>query len=284
MTLREVWRTAASELTRINQVNPEQEAWWIIQAAIKPPPPNIVTVADRPLAAGEYQEIQKSVQRRLQREPLQYIIGTVDFYHLTLHIDARALIPRPETEGLVELGSRFIQQIPHPRVLDVGTGSGAILLSLLALHQTATGIGCDLSAPALDLAQENGVLLALDSRVHWVAADLLADNFIHLINNRFDLVISNPPYVSIEDYDDLPPEIREYEPALALKAGKEGLTFIERLAQIGQELITEYGVLVCEIGEKQAEAAQSYFQRLKWRVEVKEDLSGKSRYLKALRQ
>ncbi len=237
----------------------------------------------REVSPPELERLEKCLQRREKGEPLQYILGTMDFRCITLKVDCRALIPRPETEGLVEIGLECIRDLDHPRVLDIGTGSGNIMLALLSEHATASAWACDASEGALQLARENGRYLDLNRRITWALADIYSEHFLEQVAARFDLVISNPPYVSEGEFRALTREIREFEPEIALVGGTDGLRAIRRLAQIGPRLLAALGHLVCEIGEQQGEKAVEIFTELGWQARVKKDLSGKDRYLIARR-
>jgi release factor glutamine methyltransferase len=237
--------------------------------------------ADRKLTPEQLDTLREYLRRRKTGEPLQYILGNVDFHNITLKVDRRALIPRPETEGLVELALNFLRSFQQPRILDVGTGTGAIALAILHEHDSTVAVACDISTTALDLARENAKCLALVDRITFIPTDLFSVDFTKTIGGRFDLVISNPPYVSEAEYRRLPEEIRDWEPPQALESGSEGLDAIQRLSEIGNELIKPGGSLIIEIGERQSQRASSIFQHFGWETFVKEDLNGKPRYLSA---
>jgi len=281
MLISEALNSAAIQIARISKDNPRQQAQWLLQSVLPADAAAIFADRRRQLTPDQMARLQLFIRRRLQNEPLQYILGAAEFRRIRLKVDRRALIPRPETEGLVEIGLELIRKIPDPTILDVGVGCGAIALSLLDEHPGAGGLACDVSQEALDLAAENARALNLDNRLAWKMADLFDPGFAAVIDQRFALVASNPPYVSENEYRELPAEIRDYEPAVALLAGKDGLDAIHRLAQIGQELLEDGGHLICEIGERQKAAALQIFDELGWDAEVRNDLNGKPRYLVA---
>lgn len=241
----------------------------------------IYTEPEVGLDAVQVAMLEGFLRRRLRGEPLQYILGTVEFRTIVLHVDRRALIPRPETEFLVEIGLELIGSILAPLVLDVGTGCGAIALSILDDHPGARSTGIDISEEALELAKENSGILKLNDRVTWKKSDLYADNFIHQFDSPFDLIISNPPYVSERDFERLPPEIRLFEPRVALTPGEDGLQAIRRLAEVCPRILKSRGHYVGELGEDQGEAAKQIFEKAGWDAHVRRDLSGKPRYLVA---
>jgi release factor glutamine methyltransferase len=222
-------------------------------------------IDDLEIAGPAVRVFQDYVQRRsVQREPVAYILGRKHFRRLELAVDRRALIPRPETELLVEVGLRL------PRgasVLDVGTGSGALALALADERPDLSVTGSDSSAAALGLARENGGRLGLD--VRWLQADLLSG-----VPDGFDAVLSNPPYVREDERASLAPEILRHEPASALFAGVDGLAVVHRLvAQAGER--ERVRLLAVEIGHGQAGTVAQMMQRGAFAtVRVECDLAG----------
>jgi release factor glutamine methyltransferase len=205
---------------------------------------------DRPLTQPELAEARELVARRGRREPLQYILGEWGFRRLTLTVDPRALIPRPETEILVERALALIAGVEHPRALDVGTGSGAIALAIADEHPGAAVTGIDTSADALALAAENrlrtGLVVELESH----------DLFQGLPAGPWDLVVSNPPYVDAADLPDLQPEVRDWEPHAALTG--EGST--AAIVRSAPEVLAPLGALALEIGAGQAPATAALLE------------------------
>ena len=201
---------------------------------------------------------EELVQRRADREPVAYILGRREFRRITLRVDPRVLIPRPETELLVEVG---LSLPPDARVVDVGTGSGAVALALKHERPDLDVVGTDVSAQALELAQENAAALGLD--VSFVGGDLLA-------GVEGEAVLANLPYVA--DADPLPPEVRAYEPAEALFAGRDGLAVIRRL--VGA-LPARVSVAAIEVAPQQAEAVAGLLAP--WSTQTLRDLAGHDR-------
>lgn len=283
MTLLEALFRAQGVLERLGLNNPRGQAEWMLESILDLRRADLYRDKDRVLSPEELDTLREYLRRRKSGEPLQYILGWVEFHHITLKVDRRALIPRPETEGLVELALNAIRSLPNPRLLDAGTGTGAIALAILHDHSSASAAACDSSPEALELARENGKYLGLEDRITFIQADLFSEDFIQRMGGRFDLVVSNPPYVSQAEYQQLSEEIRQWEPPQALASGPEGLDAIRRLAQVGGELIAAGGRLIIEIGEGQKESAQAAFRHFGWQTLVTEDLNGKSRYLTAVR-
>ena len=199
--------------------------------------------SDRALDAGELARLSGLVARRRAREPLAYVLGEWGFRRLVLAVDARALVPRPETEVVVERCLVALHGLEAPRVVDVGTGSGAIALAIADEHPGARVVAVDRSEDALALARQNAERTGLAGRVELRAGDLLAG-----LEGPFDLVVSNPPYVPVAEYDGLQPEIRLFEPYEAVV----GDHVWERVARDALRLLRPGGALVLECGDGQA--------------------------------
>ena len=209
--------------------------------------------SDRELSADELGRLAALVERRRAREPLAYVLGEWGFRRLTLGIDRRALVPRPETEVVVERCLARLEGVPRPRVLDVGTGSGAIALAIADEHPGAEVIGVDRSADALALAVENASRTGLDRRVELRLGDLLTG-----LAGPFDLVVSNPPYVPAAEFDDLQPEIRLFEPYEAVVG--DGVW--EAIARGARDALRPDGWLILECGDGQAATVASGLEAL----------------------
>lgn len=232
---------------------------------------------DRPLVQEELDAYRPRLRRRAAREPLQYVLGSAAFRDLVLEVDARALIPRPETEGLVQHVLDWAADLEGPpRVLDVGTGSGAIALSLATELEGAMCVGTDVSPEALSLASANGRRLGVE--VEWRAGA-----FYEPVesNERFDVVVSNPPYVLDSELADLEPEVREYEPHSALFSGAEGLDAIRTLLAGAADVLNPGGLLALEIGATQGPAILKLACELEGFDDVRlyPDLASRDRYV-----
>jgi len=184
------------------------------------------------------------VDRRRRGEPVQYIAGEAEFCGLPLRVTPNVLIPRPETEHLVEEVINLLPLVAKPRIIDIGTGSGAIAIALAHEWPAATVTAIDISAPALELAQKNAERIGFADRIRFLQGDLLAP----VAGEQFDFVVSNPPYVADADRDMLSVEVRDYEPALALFAGSDGLGIYRRLIPPAFGALTPGGFLLLEIG------------------------------------
>ncbi|MCG8528372.1 MAG: peptide chain release factor N(5)-glutamine methyltransferase [Opitutales bacterium] len=229
---------------------------------------------ERPVLEEALEKLRPMMKRRAQREPLQYILGEVDFRGIELKVDSRALIPRPETEELVDwiLEDHSSQSVNS--ILDLGTGTGAIPCALAAEFKAAEILAVDYSADALSLARENVESLGLNDRIQLLRSDWFSD-----VEGEFDVVVSNPPYLSDEEYDDTAPELLRYEPRMALTSGKSGLEAIERIISQSSDHLKTDGSLYLETGINQNEAIVEIVNRLGGlTVQFRKDLAGKDRF------
>ncbi len=232
---------------------------------------------DRRLDAEEQRRLDELVTRRLSGEPLQYLEGTAAFGPIEVHVDGRALIPRPETEQVWETAVSILRQAGAGKpIVDVGTGSGVLALALKRVFPSASVYATDSSEEALALAVENAAVLGLD--VRFLPGDLFEPLPCGL-HGRVGLVVSNPPYVSEAEFDRLPVEIRDHEPRWALVAGPEGTEILARIAEEARVWLGNGGWLVCEIGERQGDAVLGIFAA--YEREVRKDLAGRDRILVA---
>jgi len=193
------------------------------------------------------------VDRRIAGEPLQYIAGETEFYRLPFFVDRSVLIPRPETEHVVERVLELGPAFAKPRIADVGTGSGAIAIAVAHERPEAVVAATEISGAALRLARRNAERHGLAKRVRFFEGDLLAP----VAGEQFDIVVSNPPYVAERDRDSLPVEVRCFEPAEALFAGEDGLASYRRLIPAAQNALAPGGYVVLEIGFGQEEAVRA---------------------------
>jgi len=231
-----------------------------------------------PLALDPRAEVAPQVQsrfsalweKRLTGVPVQHLIGEWDFYGRPFRVDGRALVPRPETEILVEQALREAGEAR--RVLDAGTGSGIIAITYLLERPESTAVGLDISLDALALARQNAGLHGVQPRLSLLASDWLSA----LGGGRFDLILSNPPYLALGESPHLPPTVREHDPRRALFAGDDGMTAIRQLLATAAGFLEPGGVLVFEIGFGQSEAVRSeILARPVWRfVRIEPDLEG----------
>ena len=269
MTLKEVLQGATEYLAGRGIDTARVDAELLLARALGLSRIELYTQHDRPLTDAERAEARELVQRRGQREPLAYVLGDWDFRRLTLKTDRRALVPRPETEIVVERCLALVDGIEAPRIVDVGTGTGAIALALKHERPDAIVVATDISANALELARENAAANELD--VRFEQADLLAG-----VDGPLDLVVSNPPYVGQEEIEKLEPEVRDWEPRGALV--DDGQT--ARLAREARSVLE--GWLVLEVHEDRAQPMSAELARLGYQgVSIGLDLAGRERMLEA---
>jgi release factor glutamine methyltransferase len=223
----------------------------------------------RIVSLAEAAQLAALVARRAEREPLAYVLGEWAFRRLNLQVDRRVLVPRPETEVVVERCLELIAGLEAPKVLDVGTGSGAIALSIADEHPGARVCAVDSSSDALVVAWDNVVRLGLERRVELAESDLLAG-----VTGSFDLVVSNPPYVSSRERSGLEPEVRDFEPSVAVV----GFEVADRVAGEALSVLRPGGWVVLECGDGQAASLAARLRLLGYgRVTVSPDLTGVDR-------
>jgi release factor glutamine methyltransferase len=231
--------------------------------------------SDRLLSEDEAARLEGLVARRRAREPLAYVLGEWGFRRLILNVDARALVPRPETEVVVERCLVHLEDVAEPRILDVGTGSGAIALALADEVPDACVVAVDLSEDALALARENLVRADVDGRVELSRGDLLTG-----VVGPFDLVVSNPPYVPAAEYETLQPEIRLYEPYGAVVGDRVW----EQIAREARRALAPGGWIVLECGDGQAAEVSAGLEALGYEaVLATPDLAGRDRVVEGRR-
>nr|WP_303626095.1 peptide chain release factor N(5)-glutamine methyltransferase [Rhodopseudomonas palustris] len=208
----------------------------------------LVGQGERVATPEEAERLARFAVRRLAGEPVARILGQREFWGLPLRLGADTLVPRPDTETVVEVALEFLraEARPRPRILDIGTGSGAILLALLSECRDATGIATDISLGTLRVARTNAATLGLSDRAHFVACD-----YASALSGSFDLIVSNPPYIPAGDIAALDTEVRDHDPRRALDGGADGLDAYRRIAPESVRLLRPGGALVVEIGQGQ---------------------------------
>lgn len=240
---------------------------------------------DRPMETKELATYRACIKRRLQGEPNQYITGLQEFWSLPLHVSPDVLIPRPETEVLVEAVLEFLDKADsNLDILDLGTGSGAIAIALARELPATRIVATDFSMAALRLAQENAESHQVDERIFLVQADMFAA--LPGVLQKFKVVVTNPPYVSDAEMLELPREVREFEPHYALEGGPEGLEVIRRIIAEAPTVLSGTGALFMEIGADQAESISALVtdsQHYK-NYRIVKDYSGLDRVLVAVKK
>lgn len=234
---------------------------------------------DLELALNEVRKSEKLLKRRLKGEPLQYILGSTEFYGLPFNVDERVLIPRPETECLVDWSLEVMAEYENPMVLDIGTGSGAISIAIASNHPGADIVAFDKSLNALKLAAGNSRLNDVREQIQFVVGDLFREDFINSVGNEFDIVVCNPPYISEAEMEDLDIEIREYEPAEALTDHADGLLFFRRLVKVIPTLCAHKGWVLVETAAERAVDAMEILRKALPNVSLRKDLAGNPRII-----
>jgi release factor glutamine methyltransferase len=241
----------------------------------------LISHSDRILDAREIEMASALAARRLKREPVARILGRKEFWNQLLEVTPAVLVPRPETETVVEAALDFVARgglrMEKLRILDIGTGSGALLLALLGELPNATGIGTDVSAAALEVARGNAERNGLAARCTFVACDIAAG-----VQGPFDLIVSNPPYVAHGEIASLAPEVRDYDPTIALDGGADGLDGYRAIAAQARRLLAPGGTLIVELGVGQEQAVRALFTKAGLTVgAAHDDLAGIPRALGA---
>jgi release factor glutamine methyltransferase len=277
LSLVQAWTSARKRLEAVGIDSPVIDARLLVEAAADASRLDIITDPYRPLSQAQEQTLTDYVARRERREPVSHILGRKGFWKIMLSVTPDVLTPRPDTEVIVDHALRTFDEHHAFSVLDLGVGSGAILLSILAERPRSKGLGIDVSEEALAVARENAARLGLAKRVALLRGDWTAG----LDGESFDLVVSNPPYIPTADIDALEPEVRDHEPRLALDGGADGLDAYRQLAPEILRVLRLGGLFLIEIGFDQAEAVTKLFEDAGADgVEVLLDLANKDRVVK----
>ncbi|MBA3544705.1 MAG: peptide chain release factor N(5)-glutamine methyltransferase [Chthoniobacterales bacterium] len=273
MTVLEVLQSTAAYFKKRAIESPRLNAEHLVAHSLGKKRIELYLDFERPLSEAELAPLRELVRRRGQGEPLQHLLGTVEFAEHTFVSDKRALIPRPETEQLVEYLCDLAWPA-QPRLLDVGTGSGVIALSLAARFPNAELHAIDLSADALALARENAERLGIPDRIHFWEGHLLGP-----IKGTFDLIVANLPYVAANAVAELAPEVR-HDPAIALYGGEKGDELIRELISSAPPHLVAGGTLALEIGHDQSEGLSAFLTEQKFHdIRSKKDYAGTPRFL-----
>ena len=275
MTLLEVVQSTTAYFTKHKIESPRLNAEHLIAHVLKMSRLELYLEFETKLNEQELSELREVVKRRAQGEPLQHLLGAVEFCGETFSIDKRALVPRPETEELVELlVSEVGRRTSEVRIVDVGTGSGVIALSLAKQFPDAEIYAVDISEDALALARENAARLGLNERVTFQKGNLLESS-----TERFDLIVANLPYVSMQDRQSLAREVL-HDPEVALFAGPRGDELVRRLIEESPSHLNAGGLLALEIGINQAEGLAEFLRQKNYHdIDTKKDYSGINRFL-----
>ena len=276
---------SAEFLTNKGVDSPRLQAELLLAHVLKLPRMKLYLNFERELSDAEVSSVRELVRRRGQREPLQHIVGSTSFCGLEIVVNRSVLVPRPETELLAELGWEFLQQVVSgtgaPTAVDFGTGSGCIAIAVAAKCPAAKVVALDASAEALALARQNAEQNEVGGRIEF----LQSDGFAALSpGSVFDLIISNPPYIPSAEIETLQPEVRDFDPRVALEGGTDGLDFYRRLAAEAPTFIRQNGRIMLEFGDGQAADIRRIFEHQRWTTElVREDYTQRPRIFVARR-
>jgi release factor glutamine methyltransferase len=257
LTLVQAWTHAKKTLEAAGLAGPVIDARLLVEAAADATRTDIVTDPYRPLSDEQETLLRDYLARRVRREPVSHILGRKGFWKIMLNVNRNVLTPRPDTEVIVDEVLKATAERQAFSILDLGVGSGAILLAILAERPAAKGLGVDVSEEALAVARDNAAHLGLAGRVALLRGDW-ADG---LSDANFDVVVSNPPYIAAEVIETLEPEVREWEPRLALDGGADGLDAYRRLAPEILRVLKPGGLFAVEIGYDQKDAVEALFRQ-----------------------
>lgn len=273
-TLVATWKAAQARLKDARIDSPAIDARLLLEAATGANRVDILTDPYRPVTPEQRDQLDVWIERRLKREPVSRILGRKAFWKIMLNVTPDVLSPRPDTETLLDVALLAFEPHQAFRIIDLGTGSGAILLALLGDRAGATGVGTDVSSEALAVAKENAANLDLDGRATFLRTEWATGFGDH----SFDLVVSNPPYIPSDDIDGLDPEVRDHDPRLALDGGPDGLQAYRDLAPEIRRVLKTDGIFAVEIGWDQGEAVKALFEAEGFEgVKVVRDLGDRDR-------
>lgn len=273
-TIAEILREATSELDNAGVPEARREAGSLLSFVLGKDRTFLISHAEDTVDENSLVRLRDFVERRAAGEPLQYITGVQDFYGREFQVTSEVLIPRPETELLVEAALQIVGDVgTAPSICDVGTGSGCIALTLLCEIVNARAVAIDKSPAALEIAKINAQNHSVADRTLFVVSDCF--NSLDSRDYEFDLIVSNPPYVAEAALEGLQREVRDHEPLIALSPGGDGLSVIRRLINDGPAFIKPNGHLIMEIGFDQGEAVENLVKDSAWSLrEIRPDLQG----------
>lgn len=278
-TLRSAHAEAAAHLSRAGSPTPDLDVTILIEHTTGLTALDRLTQPDRPIAPRQLRALDEAIARRMSHEPVHRIVGWREFYGLPLSLNAQTLVPRPDTETLIDMVLPFVRQTVERQgqcsILDLGTGSGAIALAILHAVPGTRALGNDISRQALDMASQNAQSLGLSDRFQTVQSD-----WFDGVEGRFEMIAANPPYIATGALATLDPDVRDYDPVRALDGGSDGLTAYRAIAARCANHLTHEGRIAVEIGAGQSSDVEAVFAENELqRVDTARDLSGRDRAL-----
>jgi len=263
MLVNEAIAFAEQELKRSNNLNSRLDSEILVSHLINIPRESIYSKLKENLPSNKTEELQKLVSRRVKKEPIAYILNNKEFWSTNFYVDRSVLIPRPETEVLIDL---ILSQINNKNnyfnILDIGTGSGCILVSLLKELTKAKGIGIDKSSKAIAVAKKNSISQQVDNRTLFKNINLENIKF----DKKFDLIVSNPPYLPDVSLKNLNLDIKLYEPKIALQGGVQGVDFLCKIITLASKILKIKGLLALEIGDNQFHILAKYLKENRFKI------------------
>lgn len=273
ITIAEAIREGAQVFHDAGLAEARREAGGLLQHVIGRDRTFVLAHPEQQLSQVQLQTFRELLKRRACGEPLQYLTAHQSFYGLDFEVARGVLIPRPETELLVELALEMIQGTGAPSICDVGTGSGCIAITLLHERKDAYAVSIDISAAAIEIAKRNALRHQVESRLTFVHANCFSS--LSPAEFSFDLIVSNPPYLAETDFADLQREVRDHEPLEALAGGQDGLDVVRRLLRESGAFLKPGGHLLIEIGFNQSAAVESFLEKQEWLAKgIRPDLQG----------
>ena len=263
MLVNEAIAFAEQELKRSNNLNSRLDSEILVSHLINVPREIIYSKLKENLPSNKTEELQKLVNRRAKKEPIAYILNNKEFWSTNFYVDRSVLIPRPETEVLMDL---ILSQINNKNnyfsILDIGTGSGCILISLLKELISAKGIGVDKSSKAIAIANKNSISQQVNNRATFKNLSLEEIKF----DKKFDVIVSNPPYLPDVSLKNLNPDIKLYEPKIALQGGVQGVDFLCKIINLASKILKINGLLALEIGDNQFHLLAKYLSNNRFKI------------------
>jgi release factor glutamine methyltransferase len=254
---------AEQELKRSNNLNSRLDSEILVSHLINIPRENIYSKLKENLPTNKTEELEKLVSRRVKKEPIAYILNNKEFWSTNFYVDRSVLIPRPETEVLIDLIlSQINNKNNYLNILDIGTGSGCILISLLKELAKAKGIGVDKSSKAIAIAKKNSTSQQVDNRAFFKNVNLEEIKF----DKKFDLIVSNPPYLPDVSLKNLNSDIKLYEPKIALQGGVQGVDFLYKIIGLASKILKINGLLALEIGDNQFHILAKYLKKNRFKI------------------
>lgn len=278
ITVLDVIKLSTEYLQKKGVESPRANAEILLAEILKCKRLELYLAFDKPLAENEIQIYREAIRKRGLRIPLQYIVGNVEFYGLKLIVNENVLIPRPETELLVEKIINESDKSASLKILDIGVGSGNISLSILKNLPNTNVVSIDISESALGVAKQNAELNSLLDRIELKLFDIMNGDLNSL--GKFDLIVSNPPYVSVSDFESLEPELKVHEPRIALTDNSNGVSFYKNIIEVSDQILSKHGKIYFELGMGQSQQVKNLFEQKGFvNITITKDYSGIDRII-----